>query len=328
MLKHRILLARLFGGLVIALPAAFSTASPDVWRLDSDENWTAISPQDKFLVAVVEVKKLVNTGQTEPARLAYEQLKKDFPDLADPDLDAFIEADLLFSQGDFTKAYRAYEKIIKERPQSRLRPAILDRQYAIGTAYLGGQKKSVLRVIKLKGDAEGVRIMETITYRAGIQSALGLRAALAVAENYHKRELFNDEYLKWWEISLQYKTGQIAKDALLAMAASKHAIYNRRPEEKRAFYDPANLSTAKTYYQIFVDRYPQDAEKLATNQIIKQIDEQLAEKQLVIAQYYHRTGHIQSANLYYDMVLQDYPQTEAAQAASPTGRLRGQSRNN
>jgi len=312
MLIYRILLAALLAG---ALPTALSTASPEVWRLDSDENWMAISPQDKFLVAVTEVKKLINTGQTEQARLAYEQLKKDFPELADPDLDAFIEADLLFSQGEFTKAYRAYEKIIKVRPQGRLRPAILDRQYAIGTAYLGGQKKTVLRVIKLKGDAEGVRIMETITDRAGIQSPLGLRAALAVAENYHRRELFSDEYLKWWEISLQYKTGQIAKDALLGMAASKHAIYNRQPEEKRAFYDPGNLRTAQSHYKEFVGRYPQDAEKLGTNQIIKQIDEQLAEKELVIAQYYGRTGRVQAANLYYDMVLQDYPQTEAAEAA-------------
>lgn len=313
MLKYRIQLAAL---LVITLPAAFSTASPDVWRLDSDENWTTISPQDKFLVAVAEVKKLVNTGQSEPARLAYEQLKKDFPELADPDLDAFIEADLLFSQGNFTKAYRAYEKIIKERPQSRLRPAILDRQYAIGTAYLGGQKKTVLRVIKLKGDAEGVRIMETITDRAGIRSALGLRAALAVVENYHKRELFNDEYHKWDEISWDYKTGQIAKDALLGKAASKRAIYNSHPEEKRAFYDPGNLRTARTDYQNFESLYPEDARKLGIDDIIKQIHEQLAEKQLTIARYYHRTGHIQSANLYYEMVVQDFPQTNAAQAAT------------
>ncbi len=313
MLKYRIQPQAL---LAIALLAAFSTVSADVWRLDSDQNWAAISPQDKFLVAVAEVKKLVNTGQTELARIAYEQLRKDFPELDGPDLNAFIEAELLFSQGQFTKAYRAYEKIIKENPQSRLRPAVLDRQFAIGTAYLGGQKKRILKIVNLKGDAEGVRIMEKITDAAGIQSPLGLRASLAIAENYHKRELFNDEYLKWWEISLQYKTGQIAKSALIGMAASKHAIYNQHPEEERCFYDPANLSTAKTYYQRFVLTYPQDAKRLGIDAIIKQIHEQLAEKQLTIARYYHRTGHIQSANLYYDMVLQDYPQTNAAQAAT------------
>jgi tetratricopeptide (TPR) repeat protein len=312
MLNHRIQLTTL---LIIAMLTPFSAASPDLWRLDSDQNWTEISPQDKFLVAVAQVKNLVNTGQVEPARRAYEKLKTEFPEIAGADLDAFIEAEMLFSEGKFTKAYRAYEKILRDQPQSRLLPAVLDRQFAIGTAYLGGQSRHVMKVIKLKGDAEGVRIMEKITDNAGIQSPLGLRASLAIARNYNKRQMHNEEYLKWWEISLEYKTGQLAKNALLGMAASKHAIYNRQPEEKRAFYDPGNLRTAQSHYKEFMGRYPQDAEKLGTNQIIKQIDEQLAEKELVIAQYYDRTSRIQAANLYYDMVLQDYPQTKAAEAA-------------
>ncbi|MBN2136734.1 MAG: tetratricopeptide repeat protein [Sedimentisphaerales bacterium] len=299
-----------------ALLTAFSTVNADVWRLDQDEDWRAISPQDKFLVAVSDVKKLVNTGKTEDARRAYEQLKKDFPALADKDLDAFIDAEILFSQGSFTKAYRAYEKIMRDQPQTRLRPAVLDRQFAIGTAYLGGQQKVVLRIVKLKGDAEGVKIMEKITDRAGIDSILGLRAAIAVAQNYNKRQMFADEYLKWWEISLQYKTGRVAKDALLGMAKSKHAIYNKQPPERRPFYDAANLKTARTYYQKFTALYPEDADELGIAETINLITEQLAEKQLTIAKYYDRTGKTQSANLYYDMVTKDYPGTQAAQEAN------------
>lgn len=312
MLKQRIQVTTL---LLITALTAFSTSSAEVWRLDSDQNWAQISGQDKFLVAVAEVKKLVNTGQTEPARQAYDKLKTDFPEIAGPDLDAFIEAEMLFSEGKFTKAYRAYEKILRDMPQTKLKPAVLDRQFAIGTAYLGGQHRFVMKIIKLKGDAEGVRIMEKIVDSAGIQSPLGLRASLAIAQNYRKRQMYNEEYLKWWEISVQYKTGQIAKDALLGMAAAKHAIYNRHPEHKRAFYDPANLATAKTYYLKFAATYPEDTKKLGIEATISQIDEQLGEKQLAIARYYHRTGHIQSANLYYDMVMQEYPQTRAAEAA-------------
>ncbi|MHC4742464.1 MAG: outer membrane protein assembly factor BamD [Planctomycetota bacterium] len=312
MLKQRIQPTTL---LLITALTAFSTSSADVWRLDSDQNWAQISDQDKFLVAVAEVKKLVNTGQTKAAREGYEKLKTDFPEIAGPDLDAFIEAEMLFTEGKFTKAYRAYEKILRDMPQTKLKPAILDRQFAIGTAYLGGQHRYVMKIIKLKGDAEGVRIMEKIVDSVGIQSPLGLRASLAIAQNYHKRQMYNEEYLKWWEISLQYKTGQIAKDALLGMAASKHAIYNRHPEPKRAFYDPANLATAKSYYLRFAATYPEDAKKLDIEATINRINEQLAEKQLAIAKYYHRAGHMRSANLYYDMVMQEYPQTKAAEAA-------------
>jgi hypothetical protein len=130
--------------------------------------------------------------------------------------------------------------------------------------------------------------------------------------------MFNDAYDKWREISeisLQWRTGQIAKDALLAMARCKHNAYNAHPEEKRPFYDTAGLDTAKTCYLNFKSRYPEDAQRLDIDNIVKQIDEQLAQKQLCIAQYYHRVGNIQAANLYYDMVSNNWSGTQAAEAA-------------
>jgi len=300
---------------IMAALTAFSTASADVWRLGQDQDWQTISPQDKFLVAVADAKKLVNTGQRELARQAYDKLKKDYPSLAGEDFDALIEAEMLFCEGSFTKAYRAYEKILVDYPNTTLELVLLDRQFAIGTAYLGGEQKTVLKIIKLKGDAEGIRIMEKITDRAGIGSPLGLRASVSIVENYLRRELFNEAYLKWWEVSIQYKTGPVAKEALLGMAQAKHAVYNRPDEEKRAFFDAATLSSARTYYQNFNSLYPEDAKRLAIEDTIKQIDEQLADKQLTVARYYHRTGRFQSANLYYDLVSADYPQTEAAELA-------------
>jgi tetratricopeptide (TPR) repeat protein len=331
MLKYRITLTALAAAAVLTASAPSRGASattspprdlgPGVWRLGPDQDWKTISPQDKFLVAVAEAKKLVNTGQTESARKAYEKLKQDFPDIAGADphggaaLDAFIEAEMLYSEGKFTKAYRAYEKLLKDYPETKLQPAVLDRQFAIGTAYLQGQEKSVLHVIKLKGDAEGIRIMEKITDHSGIDSPLGLRAAIAVAENYQNRQMFDDAYLKWWEISLQWRTGQVAKDALLAMARCKQNAYNAHPEEKRPFYDTAGLATAKTCYLNFKSLYPEDAQRLDIDSIAKQIDEQLAQKQLCIAQYYHRVGNIQAANLYYDMVSNNWSGTQAAESA-------------
>lgn len=325
MLKQGIQLIALAAAAVLTASApslgASATTSPPqglgpgVWRLGQDQDWKTISPQDKFLVAVAEAKKLVNTGQAKSARKTYEKLKQDFPDIAGADLDAFIEAEMLYSEGKLTKAYRGYEKLLKDYPETKLQPAVLDRQFAIGTAYLQGQEKSVLHVVKLKGDAEGVRIMEKITDRAGIDSPLGLRAAIAVAENYQNRQMFNDAYLKWWEISLQRRIGQVAKDALLAMARCKHAAYNVHPLEKRPFYDTAGLATAKTYYLNFKSLYPEDAQKLDIDNIAKQIDEQLAQKQLRIAQYYRRVGNIEAANLYYDMVSNNWSGTQAAESA-------------
>jgi len=402
MLKYQM---RFIALAIAVVLSALSTVSADTWRLGKDRDWKAMSAEgkDKFLLAVAETKKLVNTGQTKAARKAFDELKKDFPEIEGPDLDAFIEAEMLFCRGKFieaangydkllteypetelrdaaldrqftiatafldgqkktvlgvfkvtgfadglkimkriseqasdapigteatvvmgqkqeekgrlTKAFRIYEKLLTEHPDNEFRELILDRQYAIATAYLRGEKKRVLRVIKIKGYAEGVRIMEKITGRAGLDTPIGLKAALAVAKHFENRRNFNEAYLKWWEISLQWQTGKTGRDALLNMGRCKHIAYNNHPEHKRPFYDDSNLNIAKSCYEKFKLLYPKDAEKTNVDQILEEIKEQLAYKQFSIGQYYQRTGNIQSANLYFDMVIRDWPGSKAAELA-------------
>jgi hypothetical protein len=287
------------------------------WRLEDTGNWKQVSQQgqDKFLMAVAEGKKLVNTGQTKAARKAFEQLKEEFPEIAGPDLDRFIKAELLLSRRKLTKAARNYDKLLTDFPHTKLREAALERLFAIGTAYLGDQKKKLFGFIKISGYAEGIRIMEKLTDRAGIDSTMGVEAAIAVARNYEKREKLQEAYLKWWEISLEWQTGVIGRDALLGMAQAKRAIYNEHPKNKRPFYDASCLRSAKSYYERFRLLYPEDAKTIGVDRILNEISEQLANKEYVTGQYYQKTGNIQSANLYYNMVVTNWPESTAAEDA-------------
>lgn len=75
----------------------------ETWRLNEQGQWKAVSAEDKYLLAVAEIKKLVNMGETSAVRGAIDKLKKDFPETAGPDLDAFMNAEMLYSQGKFTR---------------------------------------------------------------------------------------------------------------------------------------------------------------------------------------------------------------------------------
>jgi hypothetical protein len=187
--------------------------------------------------------------------------------------------------------------------------------FDIGKIYLGGQKKVLLGFIKISGYAEGIRILEKVTDYAGIDSQIGTESAIAIAKNYEKRERFNEAYLKWWEISSQWQTGSIGRDALLGMAKAKHAIYNKNPEQKRSFYDSSCLRSARSYYERFKLLFPDDAEAIDVDGIINEINEQLAYKEFVTGRYYQQTGSRQSANLYYDMVTTNWPNSKGAQKA-------------
>ncbi len=306
-----------FALLVFSSNLPYAVSAEDTWRLGEDQDLKPASTdaKGKFLLAVAETKKLVNTGQTKAARKAFDKLKTDFPEIAAPDLDLFIEAELSFCKGKFTTAARTHNKLLTEYPQSQLRQAALDRQFAIATAFLAGRKRTVLRFFRIRGYAEGIRVMERITDRVGLGTPMGIKAAIAVAENYEQRRKFNEAFLKWWEISSQWETGQIGADALLGMARCKHAVYNKHPEHKRSQYDASSLSTAKSYYEKFQLLYPKDAEEKGVDQILNQINEQLAYKQFAISQYYQRTANRQAANLYYNMVINNSPDSNVAKIA-------------
>jgi len=295
---------------VILLLSGSSIFSAETWHLGRDGDWKVVSAEgkDKYLLAVTEIKRLVNTGQTEAVWQMINKLKKDFPEIAGPDLDAFIKAETLFCEGKFSEAVRGYEKFLTEYPQSELYEAALDREFAIATAFLAGQRKPILKVFRIKGYAEGAKIMEKISERAG-NAPIAMKAAVAVAQSLEKRGKFDDAYHQWSQISSRWPTGRLGKEALLAMARCKHAAYNG-PQ-----YDASNLISAKSYYENFKLRYPEDAKELDIDGKLKQINEQWAYKQFSIGWYYQKTGSKQSANLYYQMVLDNWPGSTAAKMA-------------
>ncbi len=310
---------------VMLLLSAYSAVLAEIRHLGQARDFKSVSQQsqDKYLLTVARIKRLVDTGQCGAALQAFNQLKTDFPEIARPDsndLDIFIEAEMLRCRGKFAKAARCYRRLLEEfGPEGKFYEAALDRRFRIATAFLAGEKKRVLGVFKMKGYAEGARIMEGIGYRVGLDDPIGIKATVAVAESYQERKKFDEAYHNWSLIQEQCKTDQVAKDALLAMARCKLAKY-RGPE-----YDTSDLTgrplnpesyynSAKSCYEKFKSRYPK-AEEHEIDDKLKLINEQLAFKQFKVGQYYQKRGNELSANLYYDMVIRDWPQTDAAKMA-------------
>jgi outer membrane protein assembly factor BamD (BamD/ComL family) len=282
----------------------------ETWTLGKGEEWQAVSdnPQGRYLLAVSELKELINQGKADELADAVARLKRDYPEIAGPDLDAFLEGEKYFAADKFTKAVRAYDTFLTRYPESPLYDAALDRELAIAQAYLTGHKKTVLKFVRLRGYAEGVRIADKVIDRAG-DSPIAVRASLAVAESYEKRAKYQDAYERWSLISSRWPTGEIGKNALLAMARCKHAAY-RGPK-----YDSSDLVSARSYYENFMTRYPEDAKKYEIEKRLEQITEQLAYKEYTIADYYERTGSGESADIYCNLILGEWPKSTGAKRA-------------
>jgi len=312
---------------VMLLLSTFSVVPAEIRNLGQAGGTSSVSQQsqDNYLLTMARIEKLVDTGKCNAALKAFNQLKTDFPEIARPDsndLALFIKAEMLRCKGKFTKAARAYSRLMDEfPPESRFYKAALDRQFSIATAFLAGRKKPVLGVFKIKGYAEGVRIMDGINYRLGFGDPIGIKAAVEVAKGYQERKKYDEAFYRWDEIREQYSSDKLRKDALLAMAQCRLAVYKGHEYDTSALIGrPLNpesyYNSAKSCYEKFRQQYPDDVNDFGIGQSLKEIDEELAFKQFMIGQHYQRTGNNLSANLYYRMVVNRWPQTDTAKMAN------------
>ncbi len=296
--------------LMVSVCLIASAQAADTWRLSEGQEWQNVgsSQQGPYLLAVANIKQLVSQGKAGQASEAAEKLKQEFPDVAGADFDAFMKAELLFAAGKLNKAAKSYGKFLNSYPKSQLYDSAMERQFQLGTAFLGGQKITALKVFKYRGYTEGAKVMERIADRAG-DKPIAKRAMLSIAKSYERRDKFFEAYQVWSDISSRWPGGDLGRDGLLGMARNLHANY-RGPA-----YDLKDLISAKSYYQEFQSKYPRQAVELEVDRIIKQINEQIAYKQYTIGEYYEKTGSLQAANLYYQQVLDDWAGSKAAKLA-------------
>ena len=268
--------------------------------------------ETRLLEAVDPIQKQVDEGQTAAARAGFKQLKTDFPGIARFDLKSFSKAELALS-----KAAKYYKQLVKKYPDSALYNLSISRIFSIGKYYLDGPLVVDFLFLKVRGYARGVKLMELVSDELGIDDAngLGVQAEVLAAQNLQERRKYDDAYLKWLEISTAWDSGPYAQQSLLGMAQCKYDSYQLEPVKRRPLFDTSRLEEARTYYRRYISLYPKQAETLKLDQVVKDIEEQLALKQLTIAQFYQRTGEATAARLYYKRVVQDWPQTKAAQDA-------------
>lgn len=307
MMKNKELAALWLG---LFLVSAVPCMAAETWLLSGQEGWenVADNPQGQFLLAISNIKQQIDSGKKKDAIRALEKLKTDFPQYAGSDLDIYIKAETLFARADLSKAAKQYTRILEEFPDSPLQAAASERLYSIGTAYVGGQKRPFLKIFKFPAFDDGEKILRNLADRGG-NSSLAYRSLVTLAENQERRKMFLESYQTWSEIADRWPTGEQGRIALLRMAQSLHAAY-ASPN-----YDATVLRGAASYFEDYQQRYEESARKLGISETLDLIVEQQAYKQFFVGLYYERVEKPPAAIMYYQDVLDGWPNTKAAEMA-------------
>lgn len=288
-------------------------AEPETYHLGSSGKWQKIpdTPEGASMRQIAKIKQFIETGKVGKAKKAVADFRVNYSGLSTYELDAFdafIEGELFYAKRKWTKAIRKYDFFLDNWPESTFRPAALNREFEIAKAFLEGEKRRVLKVLKLSAYDEADKIMHSIETREG-DTPRSRRALVTLAEGYQKRKKFINAAETWLEVKDLWPAGQIGENALFQMANSHNSAY------KGSRYDSTTLLTARSYYNEYQREYTRSATEKEVGAKVSEIDEKLAEKQYTIGFHYENAENAHGAKLYYDHVIEKWPASKAAESA-------------
>lgn len=276
----------------------------------SDEGWDAVQPPEPGSpeAELQAIRTALAEGHADRAR-----------ELADawieqhPNHPLLVEAYLL--RGDAKSAnrryYRAlfdYEYVIRVYPASEQFHTALEREYEIARLYVNGLNRFFLGFRILPAEGEGEELLIRIQERAP-GTAIGEKAMLTLADYYFRKaqmDLAADAY----DLFLQnYPDSDHREWAMLRLIQANLARF------KGPAFDATGLIEAAQRLKMYRDEYPAAAERLGADALLVRIDESLALKELVTAEWYEVRHLPVSAAYVYSRVVDEYPQTAAAHTA-------------
>lgn len=130
-----------------------------------------------------------------------------------------------------------------------------------------------------------------------------------LADSYLEREEYLTAATEFVRLANDYPTSPLAADARFKVCQAYYEL-SPRPE-----LDQQYTYAAIEHCRALVTYYPTSEHVAAANQMIRELRNKLARKEFLAGESYFRHRMFDSALIYYESVLADYPDTDVAPRA-------------
>jgi len=265
------------------------------------------NPKEQFGFAKVfyEQKKY------EEAKREFKKLLKVYPKSFEASESQYYLALTEEAQGNLYEAYLAYQKVIDKYPFSERIQEIIEREYKIAEKFMTGEKRKAIGVaLPVENPAIEIfsKVVENSTYGplAPIaQYKLGL-ALKGLTRYYEAEEAFN-------KVVSNYPNSEWVAAAKFQIASCRASV-SKGPD-----YDQGAAKEAKEKFEEFVKEHSDAVLSRDAEKNISQLKEKEAESAYNIGRFYEKQKEYESAKIYYNDVINNYPDSAWVRAA--LGRL-------
>lgn len=230
-----------------------------------------------------------------------------------------LKADAIAAQGDYYRSLADYELVIGLYPGTEQYRTAIEREYDIAKLFVGGlyRKGKWTRFRLFEADDTGIELLIRVQERLP-GSKLGEKASIDIGDYYFGKGEMSMASEAYDLFMLNYPSSRQREWAMLRLIQASLARY------KGPQFDPSGLTDAAQRLREYGQAYPAAAEKIGAEALMVRINESLAKKKLVTAQWYEERGLERGAITMYRNVVQDYPGSAAALEAIQALKERGE----
>lgn len=224
----------------------------------------------------------------------------------------FLLAEVYFQSGNRILSFYHFDEVMDLYPESRLYPSALLRQYDIADAYLNGYKARFLYMPILDMEDQAIEILFRIQNRAP-RSPIAEKALLRTADHYYATSQFDLAADAYGEYVKDFPRSPLGPRVRLRQAFSQMAQF------RGTRFDATPALDARESLSDLIVTQPELAGRESLPAVVRRIDEALARKLLVTAEWYAKTDHERGAIYLYRLLDKTYP--DSADAAEARRRL-------
>lgn len=212
------------------------------------------------------------------------------------------------NMGEYSRAFESYQLVIEKYPYTERVDEIIEREYRIANLFYSGQKDKILGMAILPAKGKAIEIFSRVVENAPYGKYADI-AQYKLGQCYMDVKDYINAALAFKEIIENYPKSPLADDAKYKIAMCA-AASTSGPE-----YNEEDTDKAIKEFRDFVKRYPDSNMEKEARQFISKLENQKAQNSFDIAQFYERQGNINSAIIYYEEILDKFPESEWASRA-------------
>jgi outer membrane assembly lipoprotein YfiO len=227
-----------------------------------------------------------------------------------------IRGDANVTREHFFKSLFDYERVIREYPGSEQFHTAQLREFELAKLFMAGTKRRLWGMRVLPATDEAEEILVRIQERSP-GGDLGELASMTLADFYFNKPQMDTAADAYDMFLVNYPKSERKEWAMLRLIQANLARF------KGPRFDATGLIDAGQRLKTYRAEYPSSAERMGVDALLIRIDESLAMRDMVAADWHVQRKQLNSAIYLYRRVIEDYPRTAAAQDAIRTLRNLG-----